>query len=97
MTQTVKNVFSDLGYVIKEEDLSKILRELDSDGVTKYDDFLKYCTENPPPILEDDELINAIKVFDQCDYTQFKEYLMKLSNKLTKEEIEFLDQHVITK
>lgn len=91
MTQTVKNVFADLGYVLKDDELSKILRELDSDGVTKYEDFLHYCTENPPPILEDDDLINALKVFDQCDYAQFKEYLMKLSNKLSKEEIEFID------
>lgn len=65
----VKNVLADLGYVLKEEELSKILRELDTDGVTKYEAFLHYCTENPPHILEDDELINALKVFDQYDYS----------------------------
>lgn len=101
--QEMGNIMRTLGKNFSNQELNSIIQEIETkgNGFIELDKFIELMADNKIDDItlkkEQTNLINAFKYFDRdqtglIDYDEFKHVLTTVSEKLSKDEIEKLDE-----
>ncbi len=87
-----------LGRNFSNKELNKITENIDKvNGIVELHEFLNLMADNPNETKDQTELIKSFKYFDRdnsgtIDFDEFKHVLTTVSEKLSKEETEKLEE-----